>query len=78
VPWCDDGLREGDLAIRAAMTGWFTAALTAAGHSWVLLTGSIADRLDLAVRVTDSMLEDQARFGPASTDDVRASGSGAR
>jgi len=78
VPWCDDGLREGDLAIRASMTGWFTAALTAAGHSWVLLTGSIADRLDLAVRVTDSILEDQARFGPASTDDVPVSGSGAR
>jgi len=73
VPWCDDGLREGDLAIRAAMTAWFTAALTAAGHSWVLLTGSIADRLDLAVRVTDAILAGQARFGPAITDDLPAS-----
>ena len=73
VPWCDDGLREGDLAIRAAMTAWFTAALTAAEHSWVLLTGSIADRLDLAVRVTDAILAEQARFGPAFTDDLPAS-----
>jgi HTH-type transcriptional repressor of NAD biosynthesis genes len=77
VPWHDDGLREGDLAIRAAMTGWFIAALTAAGHSWVLLTGTIDDRLDLAVRVTDSILDDQARFGPAITGDVPASESAA-
>jgi HTH-type transcriptional repressor of NAD biosynthesis genes len=54
------------------MTEWFTAALTAAGHSWVLLTGSIADRLDLAVRVTDAILAEQARFGPAFTDDLPA------
>ncbi|HEV2374012.1 MAG TPA: AAA family ATPase [Streptosporangiaceae bacterium] len=70
VPWHDDGLREGDLAVRAAMTGWFTEALTAAGHSWVLLTGSIEDRLTLAVRVTDSALRWRAAFGPAVTDGV--------
>jgi nicotinamide riboside kinase len=52
VPWQDDGLREGDLTVRAAMTGWFAKALTAAGHPWVLLTGSTAERLALAVRVT--------------------------
>jgi HTH-type transcriptional regulator, transcriptional repressor of NAD biosynthesis genes len=68
VPWQDDGLREGDLAVRAAMTGWFEQALTAAGHSWVLLTGSIAERLALAVRVTDDMLARRAAFGPAITD----------
>jgi HTH-type transcriptional repressor of NAD biosynthesis genes len=68
VPWCDDGLREGDLAIRAAMTGWFAAALTAAGHSWVLLTGSLGGRLDLARRVTDAALADRACFGPSATD----------
>ena len=72
VPWHDDGLREGDLAIRAAMTGWFVTALTAAGHSWVLLTGSIAERLALAVRVTDSVIEQRARFGPAITDAPQA------
>ncbi len=78
VPWHDDGLREGDLAVRAAMTGWFAAALTAAGHSWVLLTGGIEDRLALAVRVTDSVLACRARFGPAITDGVVASGRAAR
>jgi len=76
VPWHDDGLREGDLAVRAAMTGWFTGALTAAGHSWVLLTGSLQERLELAVRVTDSILEERARFGPAITDGVPASANG--
>lgn len=78
VPWHDDGLREGDLATRTAMTGWFTAALTAAGHSWVLLTGSVEDRLALAVRVTDSVLEQRARFGPAITEGVAAAGKPAR
>jgi HTH-type transcriptional repressor of NAD biosynthesis genes len=73
VPWHDDGLREGDLDIRSAMTGWFTSALTAAGHSWVLLAGGLDERLELAVRVTDSILEQQARFGPAITDGVPAS-----
>jgi hypothetical protein len=70
VPWHDDGLREGDLAIRAAMTGWFTAALTAAGHSWILRTGSVGQRLTLATRATDAALAHRARFGPAVTDDA--------
>lgn len=70
VPWHDDGLREGDLTVRAAMTGWFARALTAAGHSWVLLTGGIEDRLALAVRVTDQVLQRRASFGPAITDTV--------
>jgi nicotinamide riboside kinase len=64
VPWEDDGLREGDLAVRAAMTGWFAVALTGAGHSWVLLTGSPGERLTLAVRVTESVLEHRVTFGP--------------
>jgi HTH-type transcriptional regulator, transcriptional repressor of NAD biosynthesis genes len=68
VPWHDDGLREGDLAVRAAMTGWFTTALTAAGHSWVLLTGTLDERLALATRVTDYVLENRSRFGAAITD----------
>jgi cytidyltransferase-like protein len=72
VPWHDDGLREGDLAIRATMTTWFAAALTAAGHSWVLLTGSLEDRLALAARVTDYVLDNRSRFGPAITDGARA------
>jgi NadR type nicotinamide-nucleotide adenylyltransferase len=78
VPWQDDGLREGDLELRAAMTGWFAKALTAAGHSWVLLTGSFAGRLALAVRVTDEILARRAAFGPAITDAVLAEGGGGR
>lgn len=63
VPWHDDGLREGDLAVRAAMTGWFLDTLTAAGHSWVLLTGNQAQRLDIAVRTVDPLLNHRAQFG---------------
>ena len=73
VAWHDDGLREGDLAIRAAMTGSFADALTAAGHSWVLLTGSLEDRLTLAMRAAEGMLRHRMRFTPAITDPVPAS-----
>jgi hypothetical protein len=48
--------------------------LTAAGQSWVLLTGSIDERLNLAVRVTDAVLQRQATFGPAITDGVPLAG----
>ena len=73
VPWHDDGLREGDLEVRASMTGWFAQALTAVGHSWVLLTGSVDERLALAVRVTDAVLARRAAFGPAITDTTAGS-----
>ena len=63
VPWVDDGMREGDLAIRAAMTGWFTDALTRAGHSWVPLTGTLEQRVDLAIRTVDPLLDLASRFG---------------
>lgn len=63
VPWHDDGMREGELAVREAMTGWFADALTAAGHSWVLLTGTLEERIDLAVRTIEPLLELRARFG---------------
>ena len=63
VPWQDDGMREGDLGIREAMTGWFADALTRAGRSWVLLTGSASERLDLAVRTVDPLLALSMRFG---------------
>ena len=62
VPWHDDGLREGDLAIRAAMTGWFADALTAARRSWVLLTGSPAERVELALRTVDQVLTRRLAF----------------
>lgn len=63
VPWHDDGMREGDLAVRAAMTDWFADALTAAGHSWVLLTGTLDERLALAVRTIEPLVQFRARFG---------------
>ena len=63
VPCHDDGMREGELAIRAAMTGWFAEALTAAGHSWVLLTGTLEQRIDIALRTIEPLLELRARFG---------------
>jgi HTH-type transcriptional repressor of NAD biosynthesis genes len=56
VPWVDDGLREGDLAVRAAMTEWFADALTAGGHPWVLLEGTVRERVELAVRCIDEVL----------------------
>jgi HTH-type transcriptional repressor of NAD biosynthesis genes len=49
-------MREGDQAVRAAMTRWFIDALTAAGRSWVLLTGNERQRLRLAVRTCDLLL----------------------
>lgn len=55
VPFVQDGLRDGE-HIRADMTRWFLDALTATGRSWVLLTGSLAERIDLAVSVADTML----------------------
>ena len=63
VPWQDDGMREGDLAIRAAMTDWFAEALTAAGQSWVLLTGSLEERLDVAIRTVEPLVALRAKFG---------------
>lgn len=61
VPFVQDGIRDGEY-LRADMTGWFEDALTAAGRSWVLLTGSLDERVDLAVRVTDQALRLNARF----------------
>lgn len=63
VPWHDDGMREGDLSVRAAMTEWFANALTTAGHSWVLLTGSLQERVDVAIRTIEPLLALRARFG---------------
>ena len=63
VPWHDDGLREGDLDIRAAMTSWFVDELTAAGPSWVLLTGDLDQRLDVAVRTIEPILAARSQFG---------------
>jgi HTH-type transcriptional repressor of NAD biosynthesis genes len=64
VPWHDDGLREGDLTIRAAMTSWFADALTSDGHSWVLLSSTLERRVELAIRTIDQLLQHRMRFAP--------------
>jgi len=61
VPFVQDGLRDGE-HIRAQMTGWFIEALTAAGHSWVLLTGTVDQRVQLAERCCEIALANRARF----------------
>jgi NadR type nicotinamide-nucleotide adenylyltransferase len=62
VPWVDDWLREGDQTVRAGMTAWFISALTRGGESWVLLTGTAEQRLALAIRTTDLLMERAATF----------------
>jgi HTH-type transcriptional regulator, transcriptional repressor of NAD biosynthesis genes len=67
VPWQDDGLREGDLDVRAAMTGWFADAMTATGHSWVLLTGTVEQRVRLAIRTIDPILAARLSYVPPAS-----------
>ncbi|WP_432544530.1 AAA family ATPase [Kineococcus sp. SYSU DK002] len=62
VPFVQDGYRDGE-HVRAEMTDWFLQALTAAGESWVLLTGSIAERVELTLRVVDRQVADRFTFG---------------
>ena len=61
VPFVQDGTRDGE-HLRADMTGWFIEALTRAGHSWVLLTGTLGQRVDLAERVCDQILAHRSRL----------------
>ncbi|MEU5843040.1 AAA family ATPase [Rhodococcus sp. NPDC047139] len=62
VPFVQDGIRDGE-HIRGRMTDWFVDALTATGRSWVLLTGTLEERIDLAERVTDQALRVSSEFG---------------
>lgn len=61
VPFVQDGIRDGE-HVRAEMTGWFIDALTRSGHSWVLLTGSLDERIALAIRVADQALAARSTF----------------
>ena len=61
VPFVQDGLRDSE-AIRADMTGWFVDALTRHRRSWVMLTGSRAERADLAIRVADQEVSRRMTF----------------
>lgn len=67
VPWQGDCLRERDLEMRAAMTTWFEDALIASGQSWVLLTGSLEDRVRLAIRSIEPLLERRLSFTAPKT-----------
>ncbi|MFT3660461.1 MAG: AAA family ATPase [Gordonia sp. (in: high G+C Gram-positive bacteria)] len=54
VPFEQDGWRDGE-HLRAEMHRWFVDGLTEAGHSWVLLRGSRAERFHYAVRTVDAL-----------------------
>ncbi|MGW0177324.1 AAA family ATPase [Rhodococcus sp. NPDC003322] len=61
VPFVQDGIRDGE-HLRADMTGWFEDALTGSERSWVLLTGTLEERVALAVRVVDQALRLNSTF----------------
>lgn len=61
VPFVQDGLRDGE-RIRADMTRWFLDALTASGRSWVLLAGSLDERVALATEVAENMVRLRSTF----------------
>ena len=61
VDFEDDGFRDGE-HIRADMTEWFKETLTAAGHSWVLVTGSHDRRMATATQIIDLILDQRTAF----------------
>ncbi|MEG9247816.1 AAA family ATPase [Arthrobacter sp. Soc17.1.1.1] len=61
VDFEDDGWREGEHR-RAEMTEWFKEELTAAGHSWILVTGDHKGRLDTATEIIDLIIAQRNRF----------------
>ncbi len=61
VPFVQDGIRDGE-HIRADMTRWFEDALTETGQSWVLLTGTLDERVRLAERVVEQALRVNTTF----------------
>jgi NadR type nicotinamide-nucleotide adenylyltransferase len=61
VPFVRDRLRDGE-HLRTDMTRWLIDALVTSGRSWVLLTGSLDERVDLAERIADQLLRHRATF----------------
>lgn len=61
VAFEDDGWREGEHR-RAEMTEWFKEELTAAGHSWILVTGDHERRMDTAIELIDLIIAQRNRF----------------
>jgi HTH-type transcriptional repressor of NAD biosynthesis genes len=63
VPFEQDGIRDGE-HIRVEMTKWFLDKLTKDGLNWVLLTGTLEERFNLAVEVVDNLLALSALADP--------------
>ncbi len=61
VDFEDDGWREGEHR-RAEMTEWFKEELTAAGHSWILVTGDHVRRMTTATGIIDLIIAQRNRF----------------
>lgn len=61
VAFEDDGWREGEHR-RAEMTEWFEEELTAAGHSWILVSGTPTERLATATTIIDLIIEQRNSF----------------
>lgn len=61
VPFVQDGTRDGE-HIRQEMTGWFASALEETGRPWAFLTGSVAERVDLAIKTIDKILSQHLQF----------------
>ena len=61
VAFEDDGWREAEHR-RAEMTEWFKEELTAAGHSWILVSGTPAERLATSTAVIDLIIAQRNCF----------------
>ncbi|ABK02093.1 putative transcriptional regulatory protein NadR (probably AsnC-family) [Arthrobacter sp. FB24] len=61
VEFEDDGWREGEHR-RAEMTEWFKEALTAEGHSWILVSGDHERRKQTAVEIIELILMQRSKF----------------
>ncbi|KNC20519.1 transcriptional regulator [Arthrobacter sp. RIT-PI-e] len=61
VAFEDDGWREAEHP-RAEMTEWFEEELTAAGHSWILVSGDHERRMRTATGIIDLVIPRRHRF----------------
>ncbi len=61
VAFEDDGWREGEHR-RAEMTEWFKEELTREGHSWILVSGTPAERLATATDIIDLIIAQREHF----------------
>ncbi len=62
VPFEQDGIRDGE-HIREEMTHWFTDELTHRGEPWALISGSPAERMEVATQVVDRIMNEHTVFG---------------